>query len=147
MEIKDAIKSLYKGDKTDAWEILAELESISECEDILYPYLNEFMNMIRSEKYVVRIRGFRMLCRQAKWDKDNKINESIEDILIAVHDEKPTAVRQALQYMKYIVQYKKELNDIIKQTVLSIDCSEFKDTMRPLILKDIQSLVRLIETQ
>lgn len=33
------------------------------------------------------------------------------------------------------------------QAVLSIDCSMFKDTMQPLISKDIQSLVQLIDAQ
>jgi len=67
--------------------------------------------------------------------------------LFAVNDEKPTAVRQALQYLTYIVLNKKELNGIIKEAVLSIDCSRFKDTMRPLIEKDIQALIKVMDTQ
>ena len=103
--------------------------------------------MLNSEKYVIRVRGFRLLCKQAKWDKDNKIDRAIEEILNAISDEKPTAVRQALQYLEYMVPYKKNLNERMKQKVLSIDCSLFKDTMQPLIEKDIQSLVRQMEDQ
>lgn len=147
MEISDRIKRLYDKDTKDTYANLQELETISEYKNILYPYLNEFIAMQKSEKYVVRVRGFRLLCKQAKWDNDNKINEAIEDILAAVHDEKPTAVRQALQYLEYIVPYKRELNDRIKEAALFIDCSRFKDTMRPLIMKDIQSLIQLIEEQ
>lgn len=147
MEIRDKIRRLYEKDTKDAYANLQELEAISECKDILYAYLDEFISMLKSEKYVVRVRGFRLLCKQAKWDGGNKIDEAIEDILAAVHDEKPTAVRQALQYLEYIVPYKKGLNDRIKEAALSIDCSVLKDTMRPLIAKDIQNLVQLIETQ
>lgn len=147
MEISDRIKCLYDKDTKAALTNLQELEVISECDDILYSYLNDFLTMLKSEKYVIRVRGFRLLCKQAKWDNDNKINEAIEDILTAVYDEKPTAVRQVLQYLEYIVPYKKELSDRIKETALSIDCSGFKDTMRPLIAKDIQNLIHLIEAQ
>ena len=145
MEISDKIKCLYDKDTKDAYANLQELEEISDNEDFLYPYLNEFIEMLKSEKYVIRVRGFRLLCKQAKWDREDKINEAIEDILTAVDDEKPTAVRQALQYLEYLVPYKKELNGRIKETALSIDCSKFKDTMQPLIEKDIRSLVQLIE--
>lgn len=147
VQISNKIKSLYDGDTKSAYANLLELESISENEDILYPYLDEFFSMLKSEKYVIRVRGFRLLCKQAKWDSQNKINGAIEDILFAVHDEKPTAIRQALQYLKYIVPYKKELKDSIKQAVLSIDLSKLNDTMQPLITKDIQSLVQLIDRQ
>jgi len=147
MEISDKIKCLYDKDTKNAYANLKELELICEKEDILYPYLDEFIEMIKSEKYAIRVRGFRLLCKQAKWDRDNRINEVIEDILAAVNDEKPTAVRQALQYLEYVVPYKKELGNKIKEMALAIDCSKFKDTMRPLIEKDIQRLVQFVETQ
>lgn len=146
-EISNKIASLYEKDTKAAYAILLELEEFSERENALYHYLNEFISMIKSEQYIMRVRGFRLLCKQAKWDKDNIINGAIDDILIAVNDEKPTAVRQALQYLRFVVPYKKELNNQIKEAVLSIDCSAFKDTMQPLIEKDIHDLIRLIEEQ
>ncbi len=147
MDISNKIELLYEGDTKEAYAILQELETLSEKEDLLYSYINEFISMLNSEKYIIRVRGFRLLCKQAKWDKDNKIDRAIEEILNAISDEKPTAVRQALQYLEYMVPYKKNLNERMKQKVLSIDCSLFKDTMQPLIEKDIQSLVRQIEAQ
>ena len=147
MEISDKIKLLYDKDSTVTYSNLLELEEISEYENTLYSYLNEFMAMLKSEKYGIRVRGFRLLCKQAKWDIDDKFNEVITEILFAVNDEKPTAVRQMLQYLTYIVLSKKELIGIIKETVLSIDCSRFKDTMRPLIEKDIQTLIKVMDTQ
>ena len=43
MEISDKIKCLYDKDTKNAYANLQKLESISDCEDILYPYLNEFI--------------------------------------------------------------------------------------------------------
>jgi len=147
VEISDKIKLLYDKGTSVSYANLLELEEISERDNTLYAYLNEFIAMLKNEKYVIRVRGFRLLCKQAKWDIDDKINEVIIEILFAVNDEKPTAVRQALQYLTYIVLNKRELVSIIKEAVLSIDCSRFKDTMRPLIEKDIQTLIKVMDIQ
>ena len=147
MEISDKINLLYEKDSTITYANLLELEEMSEHENTLYPYLNEFIMMLKSEKYSIRVRGFRLLCKQAKWDNDDKISEAITEILFAVNDEKPTAVRQVLKYLTYITLNKKELISIIREAVLSIDCSRFKDSMRPLIEKDIQTLIKVMDTQ
>lgn len=147
MELENKIKRLYEKDTKEAYANVRELEQLSEQENSLYPYLDEFIAMLKSNQYVIRVRGFRLLCKQAKWDSDNKIDRAIDDILAAVQDEKPTAVRQALQYLEFVVPHKKDLNHKIRETACSIDCSQFKDTMRPLIEKDIQSLLQRIEAQ
>jgi len=145
VEISDRIKLLYEKNTKDAYENLQELEALSEKDDALYLYTDEFIAMLKNKQYCIRVRGFRLLCKQAKWDDGNKINTAIDDIAAALNDEKPTAIRQALQYLMYVVPYKKELNDKIREAALSIDLSRLKDTMRPLIAKDIQVLLQLIE--
>ena len=35
----------------------------------------KFADMIKSDKYVLRVRGFRLFCRQARWDKDYVLDE------------------------------------------------------------------------
>ena len=147
MKISDRVRLLYEKDTKSGYVNLQTLETLSESEDILYPYLGEFIVMLNSEQRSIRVRGFRLLCRQAKWDSDNKINEAIGNILEILNDEKPTVIRQALQHLKYIVPHKKELNDNIRGAVLSVDHSQFKDTMRPLIAKDIRDLLQLIDKQ
>ena len=77
--------------------------------------------MVGSEKYVIRVRGFRLLCKQAKWDTKNIINANLEIALVILNDDKPTAVRQALAALQAVVCYKKELKEIIKEKISSID--------------------------
>jgi len=136
---------LYDKDTSKAFENLKELELLSDHSKILYPYLSKFVEMVNSEKYVIRVRGFRLFCKQAKWDTENIVNKNIDRVLVLLNDEKPTAIRQAIQYLEYIIPYKKDLSERIEESVLSIDCLKFRDTMRPLIEKDIQSLVQLIK--
>ena len=94
---------------------------------------------------MLRVRGFRLLCKQAKWDTENKIDREIESILREVDDKKPTAVRQKLKALEEIVRYKKALHSKIRDKVLSLDYLRFKDTMHSLIVKDIQSLLQVME--
>ena len=145
MDICNKVKQLYTKDTKTGYTILKELEGLSNQSNQLYAYLVEFMSMLKSENYAIRLRGFRLLCLQAKWDDKKIIDENIQLILEALHDDKPTAIRQILQYMQFIIPYKKDLHNQIKEAVSSMDYSHFKDTMQPLIKKDIASLIALIQ--
>lgn len=145
MIINERIQSLYGKDTSATYADLLELEAISEKDNSVYPYIDEFIAMLKSDKYVLRVRGVRLICMQAKWDEANKIDEAIDDILLAIGDEKPTAVRQVLQYLCRLVPHKKSLCGKIREAVLSIDYSRFKDTMGPLIAKDAGMLIRIID--
>lgn len=143
MKISDRIESLYDKDTSAAYINLLELEALSDREETLCPYLDVFLSMLKSEKYVIRVRGFRLLCKQARWDRDNKIDAAIDEILVALEDEKPTAVRQALKALEHIAVHKERLRGKIRAAALSIDCSKYKDSMQGLIMKDIAGLARL----
>jgi hypothetical protein len=144
MDISIMIKALYSKDTSEAYKVLLELEEISEKENLLYNYFDEFFQMMENEKYVIRVRGYRLLCKQAKWDKGNKIDKIIDKVLLEIGDEKPTAVRMKLKALENIVLNKKGLNGKIKKKILEMDCSKYKDTMQPLILKDVENILSLI---
>lgn len=147
MESDAKIMLLYDKDPSIAYKNLQELESLSEASNDLYPYLDEFLAMLKSEKYVLRVRGFRLLCKQAKWDTANRINGEIDTILQALDDEKPTAVRQKLKALEDIVLCKKALHQKIRDRVLSLDDLRFQDTMHPLIQQDIQKLLYVMDCE
>jgi len=144
-DVKLMIDTLYSKDEKQAYSSLLMLEQISEETNIVYPYFDTFAEMIYNSHYFIRLRGYRLLCKQAKWDYENKIEMIIEDIIIQIEDEKPTAVRQKIKALEDIVLYKKELNDKIRQGILSLNCSKYKESMRGLIIKDIQNLLKLID--
>lgn len=144
MELKERIEMLYAKDSSEAYTNLKQLSLLSESENILYCYFNDFFNMLTNDKYGIRIRGFVLLCKQAKWDKENKIDKVIDNVLAAIDDEKPTAVRMKLQAMQDIIDFKPELHDVIKTKLISIDPLLFKETMQSLISKDIKALLAMI---
>ena len=100
--------------------------------------------MISSEKYVIRVRGFRLFCKQARWDREFIIDENFDAALHILSDEKPTAVRQALAALSDIVRYKPDLREVVKKAVSDINYLRYKDTMHSLIAKDIQGVLDLI---
>lgn len=142
--IQEMIALLYGKDTSEGFQNLKKLEAISEKENTLYPFIDEWIAMLKSEQYVIRVRGFRMLCKQAKWDVENKIEAVIDQILQSLDDEKPTAVRQYLKYIQEIVTYKPNLNDKIKEKLKHLDYMKYKESMQGLITKDIDEVMTLI---
>lgn len=145
MNIEYSLSLLENSDTSVAFEALKELEKLSDTCDALYPHIEKFISMIDSEKYVIRARGFRLFCKQAKWDADNVIDRNLSFALNIFSDEKPTAVRQALAAAQDIVLHKPNLRAEIKRRALEIDYLRYRDTMHSLIAKDINALVKLIE--
>lgn len=147
MDVNERIAALYGKDTKTAYANLLALEALSDEADTLRPHLPEFIAMLQSPQYVIRVRGFRLLCKQAKWDGEGRIDADIDTILAALDDDKPTAVRQMLQYLALLAPYKPALHGNIRAAALAIDFSRFKDTMAPLIMKDVQALWDALEKQ
>ena len=97
--------------------------------------------MVLDKAWAVRCRGFRLFCKQARWDGDGVIDRHLDRTLAILEDEKPTAVRQALAALLDMAPYKPELWPVIRQRVEAMDWNRYKDSMAPLIQKDIQRLL------
>jgi hypothetical protein len=138
-------RALYEKDTSETYQVLLELEKLSEENNSLYNYIDEFFEMIQNEKYIMRVRGYRLLCKQAKWDTENKVNHIIDTLLIQIEDEKQTAIRQKLKALEDVAKHKMELHQKIKQKITNIDCSKYRDTMQGLIAKDITHLLAIID--
>lgn len=127
-------------DVNKAYSVLIELEKTSEVSNILYPYINVFMDMVQSKNYYVKVRGFRLFCMQSRWDDKHFIDKNIDFVLDILNEERPTIIRQALEYLKEIAIYKGELKGKLLEKVDNLDTTKFKDTMKDLIKKDIIKL-------
>lgn len=127
-------------DVKKAYSVLIELEKTSEVSNILYPYINVFMDMVQSKNYYVKVRGFRLFCMQSRWDDKHFIDKNIDFVLDILNEERPTIIRQALEYLKEIAIYKGELKEKLLEKVDNLDTTKFKDTMKDLIKKDIIKL-------
>lgn len=145
MDLEYLLFMLEDKDTSEAYKALQELEQISETSNALYPHIGQFITMTQSDKYVERVRGFRLLCKQAKWDTENILDKELASTLSILNDEKPTAVRQALSALHDVALHKESLHGLIRERALAIDYLKYKDTMHSLIAKDIDALLFQID--
>lgn len=133
-----------KDDKT-AYEYTRQLAAASELSDEYYDCLGEFAALLSHEKSYVRTRAFILCCSQSKWDSDGRIGGILPEMLALLNDPKPTVVRQCLKAIKEVAVYRPELAGEIRKGLAGIDISRYKDSMIPLILKDIGEVTELLD--
>ncbi len=140
--MEEEIVNILYGKET--WDVYKEFKKIEESidnSDELYKFFNEFKTMILNDKSAIRVRGFRIICKLSKYDKDNKIDECIDTLLNVFDDELPTAIRQCLNAVNTLILYKPILKNKIKSRIMKINYLKYKDTMSPLIKKDIDNIL------
>lgn len=141
----DIISGLRSKNNEEAYQLLLMLEEESAVSDSLYCSFEDFIGLLKSGSAFVRTRGFRLACAQARWDKEDKLEAHLALLLAALDDEKPTAVRQRLGALCGVVRYKPQLGGRIAEKLDALDLSKYKDSMRPLIERDVEELHALIE--
>lgn len=144
MEKQNIIDILQDKDDVKAYELTKEIAAESQMSNKYYGYIDDFVSLLNHERSYTRTRAFILCCCQAKWDNKGKIKEALPRMLELFHDEKPAVVRQCLNATKEIVAYLPELSNIIKDELNTIDLTKYKDSMSPLIQKDINELVEII---
>lgn len=136
------IECLYAKDTKSTYATFQALEELARKSAVFYPYTDLFAQLTQSKEYAQRVRGFRLFCRQAKLDRDNKIDENLDLVLTMLNDPKPTAVRMALSALSDIWDYKKELRGDLIFTLGQINYARYKDSMQGLIAKDVQKILQ-----
>lgn len=144
MSKEEIFNILYGKEKWDVWRNFQEIENSIEKSQILYEYFEDIKKMLYDEKSYIKMRGFRIICKLSKWDKDNKINDIIDDLLQVLDDEKPTIVRLCLSSLDNLLLYKMDLSNKVENKLKNIDLSKYKDNMKPLIEKDINHILKHI---
>ena len=145
MELDVLLSLLTAKDTKQSYDAFLELERLSEESDDLYPYTERFADMVSDRAWAVRCRGFRLFCKQARWDTDGVIDCCLDRALAILEDEKPTAVRQALAALLDVVPHKPELWPVIRVRLETMDLSRYKDSMSPLIQKDMETLLNAMQ--
>ncbi|MPM29187.1 hypothetical protein SDC9_75727 [bioreactor metagenome] len=148
MDSVSNIQSLVDGlrDKNNqyAYECLKQLESESKLSDAVYSHLDSFISMLEDSNSYIRTRGILLIAANAKWDRDNKIDEIIDSYLRHIMDAKPITARQAIQALPTIARYKPELIDQISNALRSANPQTYSSSMQPLVDKDTQDALREI---
>lgn len=144
MVYKNLIQKLQAKDDKKAYELAKRIGAASASSDEYYSCFDDFLSMINSTSSYVRTRGFSLCCVQARWDTEGKLKKALSSMFVLLHDKKSTVVRQCLGALHEVVLYRPELCEIINDEIKKIDLTGYKDSMAPLIQKDIDELLKIL---
>ena len=106
-----------------------------------YGCFDEFASLLSHPNSFVRNRVLYILAAIARWDDENKLDGILSEYLSHITDPKPITARQCVKALAEIGQAKPHLIPRILSALRSADLSAYKDSMRPLIGKDIRQTV------
>ena len=112
--------------------------------DEWYEYFDTFAALLNHPKSLVRNRVLHILAANAQWDADNHFDGIIDDYLAHVTDEKPITVRQCVKALAQVGMAKPQYIQMILSALQDADLSKYKDSMRPLIEKDMAETEKVL---
>lgn len=106
--------------------------------DEWYEYFDDFVTLLNHSKSLVRNRALYILAANAQWDEENRFDAIISDYLTHITDEKPITARQCIKALAQIGEAKPQYIPKILTCLREADLTRYKDSMRPLIERDIR---------
>ena len=135
--MQEIISKLTAKDDKYACAVADKIISESQLSDEWYEYFNAFAPLLNHPKSFVRNRVLYILAANAQWDEGNHFDAILDDYLAHVTDEKPITARQCIKALAQVGTAKPQYIPRILACFHSADLSKYKDSMRPLIEKDM----------
>ena len=145
--MQDIIAKLTAKDDKYACAIADKIISESQDTDEWYEYFDEFALLLNHPKSLVRNRALYILAANAQWDEENRFDLILPDYLKHITDEKPITARQCVKALAQVGLARPQYIPQILSALRSADFSKYKDSMRPLIEKDMAETERAFSRQ
>ncbi|MDY4067438.1 hypothetical protein [Bullifex sp.] len=142
--MQDIIAKLIAKDDKYACAIADKIISESQDTDEWYEYFDEFASLLNHPKSLVRNRVLYILATNAQWDNENRFDAIISEYIAHVTDDKPITARQCIKALAQIGVAKPQYIPRILLCLHEADLSKYKDSMRPLIEKDMAEKERIL---
>lgn len=146
-DIPQLVDWLNLKDDTVRYQAFLLLQNRSLFCDDVYPYWDILWDKLRSDNSYQRSIGLMLLAENARWDVENRMEDTMDVFLTLLHDEKPITIRQCIQSLGKIASSKPGLNDKIASRLISFDLMSVKETMRKSILLDILNVLSVIRKE
>ncbi len=143
--IEETFELLFDKNNNVAYKALQELQKESEETDCVYPFIDKLSDMLDSDNSYIRTRGLTLLAYNAKWDKEYKVDEIIDEYLKHITDVKPITARQCIKLLPIIAKHKPELKNDILSALNKANISIYDYSKQPLVYKDIQKALKEIK--
>jgi len=143
-DIPQLVEWLALKDDDIRYKAFLLLQSRSVSFNDVYPFWNVFREKLKSDNSYQRSLGLMLIAENVRWDEENRIEDTIDEYLALLRDEKPVTIRQCIQSLGKIISEKPQLNDKIALALISFDITAVKETMRKSILTDILNALLII---
>ncbi len=141
---ENIIANLTTKDDKYACAFADKIVSESQETDEWYEYFDDFASLLDHPKSLVRNRVLYILAANAQWDGENRFDKIISDFLTNITDEKPITARQCVKALAQVGLAKPQYIPRILSCLRGADLSKYKDSMRPLIEKDMAETEKIL---
>jgi len=135
--MKEILLKLTSKDDKYAYAIADKIISESQDSDEWYEYFDDFASLLNHPKSLVRNRVLYILAANAQWDDENRFDAILDDYLAHIADEKPITARQCIKALAQLGKAKPQYIPRIIDCFHSANLSVYRDSMRPLIERDM----------
>ena len=142
--MQEIINKLTAKDDKFACAFADKIIAESRETDAWYEYFDAFVTLLNHPKSLVRNRALHILAANARWDVENRFDAILPEFLTHVTDEKPITARQCIQALTQVGLAKPRYIPQILECFHNADLSKYKDSMRPLLEKDMAETERTL---
>ncbi len=142
--MEEILRKLRDKNEKAAYEFAQQISAEASATDQYLCLIPALADLLQDRSSYARARAFLLICKQARWAGDGQIEAVLDRMLPLLNDPKPTVVRQCLNALQEVVLFRPELVEAIENALAEIDLSRYKDSMSPLIEKDIAALRKLL---
>lgn len=115
--------------------------------DDVYPYWGAFRDKLKSDNSYQRSIGLLLIAENVVWDAENRMEDTLDEYLRLLNDEKPITIRQCIQSLGRIVSAKPGLTGKIVPRLITFDLMSVKETMRKSILLDLVHVLLAVKKE
>lgn len=141
MDKEELFNILLGKEKMSIYSRFQEIEEETKNSSEYYQYFKDIVSLLYSDKENVRMKAFRLLCELAKYDILNQIEDAFETMFQIFDGAKPTILRMCMSIVPELLSSKPHLYDSVVEKLNNIDLTQYKDSMVPLLKKDITSII------
>ena len=140
----DLFSELTSKDDQSACALAERIAAESRDSDEWYACFDVFASLLDHPKSLVRNRAMKLIAANLPWDDEKRFDSVFPAFLSHITDEKPITARQCIRTLAQIGRTKREYVPAILSALRGADLTKYKDSMRPLIEKDIAQTEQIL---
>ncbi len=120
------------------------LQAHSREQPSVYRYWDVLERKLFSNNSYQRSLGVMLIADNVRWDNEGKFTKTFNKYMTCCSDEKFITARQTVQGLETIVKSTDRYNDAIKQALVKLQFTKYKENQQSLLKKDVSNALKAI---